>query len=100
MQVKLYEDIARFGHIATTYAYPVKVNGRYVMDPPPSPNFVNPKIPMIPALQRFGPGREKRTYPVPPITPGEGLDFDDNPFPVQGGVEPCPTSGSPHSYLA
>ncbi len=24
MQVKLYEDIARFGHIATTYAYPVK----------------------------------------------------------------------------
>ena len=27
MQVKLYEDIARFGHIATTYAYPVKVNG-------------------------------------------------------------------------
>ncbi len=26
MQVKLYEDIARFGHIATTYAYPVKVN--------------------------------------------------------------------------
>lgn len=35
MQVKLYEDIARFGHIATTYAYPVKVNGRYVMDPSP-----------------------------------------------------------------
>ncbi|MGU0043607.1 alpha-D-ribose 1-methylphosphonate 5-phosphate C-P-lyase PhnJ [Escherichia coli] len=33
MQVKLYEDIARFGHITATYAYPVKVNGRYVMDP-------------------------------------------------------------------
>ena len=30
MHVKLYEDIARHGHIATTYAYPVKVNGRYV----------------------------------------------------------------------
>ena len=25
MHVKLYEDIARFGHIATSYAYPVKV---------------------------------------------------------------------------
>src|SRR5262249_33697317 len=33
MHVKLYEDIARHGHIATTYAYPVKVNGRYVTDP-------------------------------------------------------------------
>lgn len=39
MQVKLYEDIARFGHIATTYAYPVKVNGRYVMDPSPIPEI-------------------------------------------------------------
>ncbi len=44
MQVKLYEDIARFGHIATTYAYPVKVNGRYVMDPSPIPKFDNPKV--------------------------------------------------------
>ena len=33
MHVKLYEDIARHGHIATTYAYPVKVDGRYMMDP-------------------------------------------------------------------
>ena len=29
MHVKLYEDVARHGHIATTYDYPVKVNGRY-----------------------------------------------------------------------
>jgi alpha-D-ribose 1-methylphosphonate 5-phosphate C-P lyase len=36
MHVKLYEDIARHGHIATTYAYPVKVDGRYVMDPSPT----------------------------------------------------------------
>lgn len=27
MHVKLYEDIARFGHIATTYDYPVLVGG-------------------------------------------------------------------------
>ncbi|MDP0705066.1 alpha-D-ribose 1-methylphosphonate 5-phosphate C-P-lyase PhnJ, partial [Klebsiella pneumoniae] len=33
MQLKLNEDLDRFGHIATTYAYPVKVNGCYVMDP-------------------------------------------------------------------
>jgi alpha-D-ribose 1-methylphosphonate 5-phosphate C-P lyase len=43
MQVKLYEDIARFGHIATTYAYPVKVNGRYVMDPRRSRNSITRK---------------------------------------------------------
>lgn len=54
MQVKLYEDIARYGHIATTYAYPVKVNDRYVMDPSPIPKFDNPKMHMMPALQLFG----------------------------------------------
>ena len=31
MHVKLYEDIARHGHIATTYDYPVMVAGRYLM---------------------------------------------------------------------
>ena len=46
MHVKLYEDIARHGHIATTYAYPVKVEGRYVMDPSPMPKFDNPKMHM------------------------------------------------------
>lgn len=44
MQVKLYEDIARFGHIATTYAYPVKVNGRYVMDPSPTQHLIHRRI--------------------------------------------------------
>ena len=44
MHVKLYEDIARHGQIATTYAYPVKVEGRYVMDPSPIPKFDNPKL--------------------------------------------------------
>ena len=56
MQVKLYEDIARFGHIATTYAYPVKVNGRYVMDPSPIPKFDNPKMDMMPACSFSVPG--------------------------------------------
>ena len=43
MHVKLYEDIARHGRIATTYDYPVKVEGRYVMDPSPTPKFDNPE---------------------------------------------------------
>src|SRR5690606_25916481 len=43
MYVKLYEDIARYGHIAKTYDYPVMVNGRYVMAPSPTPSFDNPK---------------------------------------------------------
>jgi alpha-D-ribose 1-methylphosphonate 5-phosphate C-P lyase len=59
MHVKLYEDIARNGHIATTYAYPVKVEGRYVMDPSPTPKFDNPKMHQSEALQLFGAGREK-----------------------------------------
>jgi len=69
MHVKLYEDIARFGHIATSYAYPVKVNARYVMDPSPTPKFDNPKMDNCPALQLFGAGREKRIYAIPPHTP-------------------------------
>src|SRR5262249_26487996 len=56
MHVKLYEDIARHGHIATTYAYPVKVDGRYVMDPSPTPKFDNPKMDNCAALQLFGAG--------------------------------------------
>lgn len=99
MQVKLYEDIARFGHISTTYAYPVKVNDRYVMDPSPIPKFDNPKMHMSPALQLFGAGREKRIYAVPPFTRVESLDFDDHPFQVQEWEEPCAICGSRHSYL-
>src|SRR6056297_3748983 len=44
MHVKLYEDISQHGAIATAYAYPVKVEGRYVMDPSPIPKFDNPKL--------------------------------------------------------
>jgi alpha-D-ribose 1-methylphosphonate 5-phosphate C-P lyase len=44
MHLKLYEDVARFGHISTAYAYPVRVNGRYIMSPSPIPKFDNPKM--------------------------------------------------------
>jgi alpha-D-ribose 1-methylphosphonate 5-phosphate C-P lyase len=67
MHVKLYEDIARHGQIATAYAYPVKVEGRYVMDPSPIPKFDNPKLESA-AMQLFGAGREQRIYAVPPYT--------------------------------
>jgi alpha-D-ribose 1-methylphosphonate 5-phosphate C-P lyase len=80
MHVKLYEDIARHGHIATTYAYPVMVDDRYVMDPSPTPKFDNPKMDDCPALQLFGAGREKRIYALPPYTKVVSLDFEDHPF--------------------
>ncbi|MCB1424659.1 MAG: alpha-D-ribose 1-methylphosphonate 5-phosphate C-P-lyase PhnJ, partial [Notoacmeibacter sp.] len=99
MHVKLYEDIARNGHIATTYAYPVKVEGRYVMDPSPTPKFDNPKMHMSPALQLFGAGREKRIYAIPPFTQVESLDFEDHPFTVQDFGKPCALCGAEGVYL-
>ncbi len=99
MHVKLYEDIARYGHIATTYAYPVKVNDHYVMDPSPIPKFDNPKLHQSPALQLFGAGREKRLYAVPPYTDVRSLDFEDHPFEVQSWEHSCEFCGAEDSFL-
>ena len=99
MHVKLYEDIARYGHIATTYDYPVLVNNRYVMAPSPIPKFDNPKMHMNPALQLFGAGREKRIYAVPPYTSVESLGFEDYPFDIQRWDAPCELCGSRDSFL-
>ncbi|MEM8701324.1 MAG: alpha-D-ribose 1-methylphosphonate 5-phosphate C-P-lyase PhnJ [Pseudomonadota bacterium] len=99
MHVKLYEDIARNGHIATTYAYPVKVNDRYVMDPSPTPKFDNPKIDQMAALQLYGAGREKRIYAIPPYTRVKSLDFEDYPFEVQKFDKPCGLCGAENVYL-
>jgi alpha-D-ribose 1-methylphosphonate 5-phosphate C-P lyase len=99
MHVKLYEDIARYGHVATTYDYPVMVNGRYLMAPSPIPKFDNPKMHMSPALQLFGAGREKRIYAVPPWTRVESLAFDDHPFEVQKWSRPCALCGATDSFL-
>ena len=55
MHVKLYEDIARHGHIATTYAYPVSVADRYVMDPSPTPkNAFHISAPVEELMRRRG----------------------------------------------
>ena len=99
MHIKLYEDIAQFGHIATAYAYPVRVNGRYVMDPSPIPKFDNPKMDQSPALQLFGAGREKRIYAIPPYTDVRSLDFEDHPFEVQRWDASCAICGSHDSFL-
>ncbi len=99
MHVRLYEDIAHHGQIATAYDYPVKVNGRYVTAPSPIPKFDNPKMHMNPAIQLFGAGREKRIYAIPPYTRVESLDFEDHPFEVQRWDEVCALCGSSESYL-
>jgi alpha-D-ribose 1-methylphosphonate 5-phosphate C-P lyase len=99
MHVKLYEDIARNGEIATAYAYPVQVAGRYVMDPSPIPKFDNPKLSDCPALQLFGAGREQRIYAVPPYTRVVSLDFDDHPFVASKAPHACALCGDDASYL-
>ena len=98
MHVKLYEDISRHGEIATSYAYPVKVEGRYVMDPSPIPKFDNPKLEMA-AIQLFGAGREQRIYAIPPYTQVVSLDFEDYPFVASKANHACALCGAGDTYL-
>ncbi len=99
MHVKLYEDISRHGHISTSYAYPVKVEGRYIMDPSPTPKFDNPKMDRCPALQLFGAGREKRIYAIPPYSHVVSLDFDDHPFERTRLPGQCAYCGATDAFL-
>jgi len=99
MHVQLYEDISRFGQIATTYDYPVIVDERYLMSPSPIPKFDNPKMTEMAALQLFGAGREKRIYAIPPYTRVRSLDFDDHPFEVQTWDQPCALCGATDTFL-
>jgi alpha-D-ribose 1-methylphosphonate 5-phosphate C-P lyase len=99
MHVKLYEDISQHGAIATSYAYPVKAEGRYVMDPSPIPKFDNPKMSDCPAIQLFGAGREQRIYALPPYCQVVSLDFEDHPFDPSKADHPCNLCGAEDSYL-
>jgi alpha-D-ribose 1-methylphosphonate 5-phosphate C-P lyase len=99
MHVKLYEDISRHGHISTAYAYPVKVEGRYITDPSPTPKFDNPKMDDCPALQLFGAGREKRIYAIPPYTQVISLDFEDHPFERTRLPGSCAHCGADDAFL-
>jgi alpha-D-ribose 1-methylphosphonate 5-phosphate C-P lyase len=99
MYVKLYEDIAKHGRIASSFDYPVEIQQRYVMSPSPIPKFDNPKMDEMPALQLFGAGREKRIYAVPPYTKVKNLDFEDYPFEIEKWNQRCAVCGSDTSYL-
>ena len=99
MHVGLYENIAHYGRVTTSYDYPVQVDDRYIMSPSPIPKFDNPKMDKMPALQLFGAGREKRIYAVPPFTKVKSLDFDDHPFTIERWEESCALCGSSNSFL-
>ena len=99
MQLRLYEDIAQHDEIATSYDYPVMVDGRQLMSPSPIPKFDNPKLHCSPALMLFGAGREKRVYAVPPYTKVRSLDFEDYPFEVQRWSVACVRCGSTNHFL-
>lgn len=99
MHVKLFEDVARWGRIDSSYDHPVRVNGHYVMSPSPIPSFDNPKMHQMPALQLFGAGREKRLYAIPAYTDVASLDFEDHPFSVPRQAHACALCGSTSSYL-
>ena len=97
--IGLYEDIARYGQVITTSAYPVVTNRRHLMSPTPIPKFDNPKMADNPAIQLFGAGREKRIYAVPPYTSVRSLDFDDHPFTPRNWKGTCALCRSTSSYL-
>jgi alpha-D-ribose 1-methylphosphonate 5-phosphate C-P lyase len=99
MHVKLYEDIARLGHVAISYDYPVMVHDRYLMSPSPIPAFDTLKMDRNPALQLFGAGREKRIYAIPPFTRVRPLDFEDHPFRLTRAPHACALCGAGESYL-
>lgn len=100
MWLRLYEDIVRYKEITIGSRYPVRVNGRYIMDPSPIPRWDNPKLHMAECLYLFGAGREKRIYAIPPHTPVESLEFEDHRFRVESFAgKSCRLCGSTDSYL-
>ncbi|MCG7505431.1 alpha-D-ribose 1-methylphosphonate 5-phosphate C-P-lyase PhnJ [Mesorhizobium retamae] len=99
MQVRLYEDIARYGNIVMSHDYPVRVHDRYLASPSPVPKFDNPKLHRSRALTIFGAGRERRIYAIPPFTDVRSIDFDDHPFERQKWQSCCARCGAEDSYL-
>ena len=73
------------------------VNQRYLMSPSPIPAFDNPKMHLMPALQLFGAGREKRIYADPALDEVRSLDFDDHPFRPIARRIPAGCAGRPIS---
>lgn len=80
LYMRLYDEIARYGHIAIPFDYPVRVHHRYIMCPGQIPKSDCPKLHHSPALHFFASGREKRICAIPPYTHVAGIDFEDYPF--------------------
>ncbi|MCG8543122.1 MAG: alpha-D-ribose 1-methylphosphonate 5-phosphate C-P-lyase PhnJ [Alphaproteobacteria bacterium] len=99
LYLKLYEDIVRFGQVATAYNHPVMVNGRYVAAPSPIPKFDNPKLHRNRALLVFSAGRENRIYAIPPYTDVKSLELEDYPFTIEPSEARCCLCGSTESFL-
>ena len=83
MHVKLYEDIARHGHIATTYAYPVKVEGP-LRDGPVADAEIRQSEdgPLRRRCSCSAPAARSASTPCRPIPRSVSLDFEDHPFEV------------------
>lgn len=78
--LQLFEQIVKYGKMATGADHPVEVENRYIMAPSPIPKFDNPKLNNSEGLILLGAGREKKIYAVPPYTIVESLGFEDYPF--------------------
>lgn len=96
----LFEQIMKYGHMASDFDHPVMVENRYVMAPSPIPRFDNPKMHYSKALILLGAGREKKIYAVPPYTKVVSLSFDDYPFEVESFEDKhCRLCGATGVYL-
>ena len=100
MWVSLYESYVKFGAIMQGAGYPVRINGRYIMSPSPSPRWDVPNLSQAPCLHVFSAGREKRIYCVPPWTKVEPLEFEDVKFKVEEFRDiRCAASGGDRAFM-
>ncbi len=99
MHVKLYEDIARFGHIA----HLLRLSGegeRALCDGPVADAEIRQsKMDDCPALQLFGAGRENASTRSRRTPRSSSLDFEDHPFTRYRFDAPCALCGADDSYL-
>ncbi|MEY7850105.1 alpha-D-ribose 1-methylphosphonate 5-phosphate C-P-lyase PhnJ [Natrarchaeobius sp. A-rgal3] len=98
MWVSLYENVVEWDEIQIGAAYPVLVNGRYLMSPSPIPRWDTPKLHRAETLFLFAAGREARIYAVPPHTDVEPLAFEDKRFQRERFPEACALCGSTDTY--
>lgn len=96
----LFEQIMKYGDVASGADHSVMVNHRYVTAPSPIPKFDNPKLNNSKALILLGAGREKKIYAIPPYTTVKSLDFEDKPFMVENFTgQQCRYCGAVDVYL-